>query len=54
MTIMFEPDDISVDILGQMKDEFIKFWPQDLRKTAIERIKKSFAVEQNEMCGFYN
>ena len=37
MTIMFEPDDISVDILAQMKEEFIKFWPQDLSRNAIKR-----------------
>ena len=36
MTIMFEPDDISVDMIVQMQTEFTKFWPQDLRQDEIE------------------
>ena len=36
MTIMFEPDDISVDMIVQMKTEFTNFWPQALSKTAIK------------------
>jgi len=37
MTIIFESDDESVDILVQMKEDFTKFWPQDLGPNAIER-----------------
>ena len=37
MTVMFEPDDISVDIIVQMKEEFTKFWHQDLNPNVIER-----------------
>jgi len=37
MTIIFEPDDESIDIIVQMKEEFTNFWPQDLSPNAIEK-----------------
>jgi len=34
ITVMFEPDDISVDMCREMKDEFDEFWPADLNLDA--------------------
>ena len=37
MTIIFEPDDISVNTVAQINEEFINFWPKDLSANAIKK-----------------